>query len=181
MINILASVRQPFSGFILDGKKPWELRKNAPRIPCGEHVTLWLYESGKYGARGIIGKCRMVSYVALRHMPFGDALDLLIKEACVTEEHLRAYLPCYAWGVQDPVRLPSVVLLSSLGLTRPPQSWQYISPEQAAILERNMKTCEGCDLYLGFQNPAACRCKRNISTDIHFAPQCPHYSERRLA
>ncbi len=35
MINILLSVRLPFSGLILDGKKPWELRKNAPRIPAG--------------------------------------------------------------------------------------------------------------------------------------------------
>lgn len=135
MKNILLSVRQPFSGFILDGKKPWELRKNAPRIPRGEHVTLWLYESGKYGARGIIGKCRMVSYVALRHMPFGDALALLIKDACVTEEHLRDYLPCYAWGVQDHVRI-STVPLFAIGMTRPPQSWQYLTDEQAAILER---------------------------------------------
>lgn len=78
MINILLSVRQPFSGLIMDKKKKWELRKNAPRIPRGEHVTLWLYESGQYGTRGIIG------------------------------------------------------------LTRPPQSWQYISPAQAAILERRI-------------------------------------------
>ena len=136
MINILLSVRRPFSGFIMDGQKRWELRKNKPRIPHGEHVTLWLYESGKDGKWAVIGKCRMVSYVALRHMPFGDALDLLIREACVTEEHIRAYLPCYAWGIQDPVKLPSLVLLSSIGLTRPPQSWQYITDEQAAILER---------------------------------------------
>lgn len=136
MINILLSVRRPFSGFIMDGQKTWELRKNKPRIPHGEHVTLWLYESGKDGEWAVIGKCRMVSYVALRHMPFGDALDLLIREACVTEEHIRAYLPCYAWGIQDPVKLPSLVLLSSIGLTRPPQSWQYITDEQAAILER---------------------------------------------
>lgn len=138
MINILISVRRPFSGKILSGEKGWELRKNVPRIPHGEHVTLWLYESGKYGARGIIGKCRMVSYVALRHMPFGDALDLLIREACVTEEHIRAYLPCYAWGIQDPVKLPSLVLLSSIGISRPPQSWQYLTDEQAAILERRL-------------------------------------------
>lgn len=136
MINILLSVRRPFSGFIMDGQKRWELRKNKPRIPHGEHVTLWLYESGKDGKWAVIGKCRMVSYVALRHMPFGDALDLLIREACVTEEHIRAYLPCYAWGIQDPVKLPSLVLLSSIGLTRPPQSWQYLTPDQAAILER---------------------------------------------
>ena len=136
MINILLSVRRPFSGKILSGEKTWELRKNAPRIPRGEHVTLWLYESGKDGAQAIIGKCKMVSYVHMRHMPFGDALDLLIREACVTEEHIRAYLPCYAWGIQDPVRLPAPVPLSTIGLTRPPQSWQYLTPEQASILER---------------------------------------------
>lgn len=138
MINILLSVRRPFSGKILSKEKPWELRKNAPRIPRGEHVTLWLYESGQDGERAIIGMCRMVSYVALRHMPFGDALDLLIKEACVTEGHIRAYLPCYAWGVQDPVRLPAAVPLSAIGMTRPPQSWQYLTDEQAAILERRI-------------------------------------------
>lgn len=180
MINILASVRQPYSGKILSGEKGWELRKNAPRIPRGEHVTLWLYESGKDGERAIIGKCRLVVTASLHSYPPKGILELAIKNACVTEEHLLNYLPCYAWRVMDPVRLPAPVPLSAIGLTRPPQSWQYISPEQAAILERNMKTCEGCDLYLGFQNPAACRCKRNISTDIHFAPQCPHYLERRL-
>lgn len=136
MINILLSVKQPFSGKILSGEKEWELRKNAPRIPRGEHVTLWLYESGKDGERAIIGKCRMVSCVPLRHMPWGQALGVLIKDTCVTLSHLRSYLPCYAWGVQDPVRLPAAVPLSAIGLTRPPQSWQYISPEQAAILER---------------------------------------------
>ena len=136
MINILISVRRPFSGKILSGEKPWELRKNAPRIPRGEHVTLWTYESGKDGERAIIGKCRMVSYVRMRYMPFRCLPDDFIEDFCVTGEHLRSYLPCYAWGVQDPVRLPAAVPLSAIGLTRPPQSWQYITDEQAAILER---------------------------------------------
>lgn len=136
MINILLSVRRPFSGFILDGKKPWELRKNAPRTPHGEHVTLWLYESGQYGARGIIGKCCLVVTASLRPYPPKGILELAIKKACVTEEHLRNYLPCHVWKVQHPVRLPAAVPLSAIGMTRPPQSWQYISPEQAAILER---------------------------------------------
>ena len=134
MINILLSVRRPFSGLILDGKKPWELRKNAPRIPRGEHVTLWLYESGKDGERAIIGKCqlkyliRMISYIP----------DGLIEDACITKERGRSYLPCYAWHIYDPVRLPLAVPLSDIGLTRPPQSWQYITNEQAAILERRL-------------------------------------------
>lgn len=104
----------------------------------GDSVTLWLYESGKDGKRAIIGKCRMVSYVYMRHMPFGKALGLFIKDACVSKTRLRTYLPCYAWGVQDPVRLPAAVPLSDIGLTRPPQSWQYITNEQAAILERRL-------------------------------------------
>lgn len=136
MINILLSVRRPWSDLILDGKKRWELRKNAPCIHRGEDVMLWLYESGKDGKQAIIGKCRMLACVRMLYMPSGQALDLLIRDACVTEEHIRAYLPCYSWGVQDPVRLPAAVPLSDIGLTRPPQSWQYITDKQAAILER---------------------------------------------
>ena len=138
MINILLSVRRPFSGKILSGEKRWELRKNVPRLKKGDSVTLWLYESGKDGKRAIIGKCRMVSYVYMRHMPFGKALGLFIKDACVSKTRLRTYLPCYAWGVQDPVRLPAAVPLSDIGLTRPTQSWQYITDEQADILERRL-------------------------------------------
>ena len=138
MINILLSVRRPFSDLILDGKKTWELRKNAPRIPRGEHVTLWLYESGMDGTRGIIGKCRLVVTAGLRPYPPKGILEWPMNQACVTEEHLRNYLPCYVWGVQDPVKLPAAVPLSVIGLTRPPQSWQYLTDEQAAILERRL-------------------------------------------
>ncbi len=71
MINILLSVRRPFSGKILSGEKTWELRKNALCIPPENHdgVTLWLYESGKDGERAIIGKCQLWCFIPLRHMP----------------------------------------------------------------------------------------------------------------
>lgn len=58
MINILLSVRRPFSGLILAGKKTIEIRKNRPNVNTEINVTLWIYESGKDGARQIIGKCR---------------------------------------------------------------------------------------------------------------------------
>ena len=135
MINILLSVRRPFSGFIMDGEKKWELRKNVPRLKKGDSVTLWLYESGKDGMRAIIGKCRLVVTAGLRPYPPKGILEWTMKQACVTEEHLRNYLPCYVWGIQDPVRI-SAVPLSDIGMTRPPQSWQYLTPDQAAILER---------------------------------------------
>lgn len=135
MINILLSVRRPFSEKILSGEKKWELRKIAPRLNKGDSVTLWLYESGQYGTRGIIGKCRLIITASLYLYPPKGILELAIKNACVTEEHLRNYLPCYVWGVQDPVRI-STVPLSDIGLTRPPQSWRYLTDEQAAILRR---------------------------------------------
>ena len=138
MINILVSVRQPFSGLIMDKKKKWELRKNAPRIPRGEHVTLWFYEFGQDGARGINGQWRFVGTAGLRPYPPKGILEWTMKQACVTEEHLRNYLPCSVWGVQDPVRLSHAVPLSVIGLTRPPQSWQYLTDEQADILERRL-------------------------------------------
>ena len=138
MINILLSVRRPFSGKILSGEKRWELRKNASRLNKGDSVTLWLYESGQYGTRGIIGKCRLVVTAGLRPYPPKGILEWTMNQACVTEEHLRNYLPCYVWGVQDPVKLPAAVPLSVIGLTRPQQSWQYLTDEQAAILERRL-------------------------------------------
>ena len=134
MINILLSVRRPWSDLILDGKKRWELRKNAPCIHRGEDVTLWLYESGKDGERAIIGKCQLKYLIpVISRVPIW-----LPSKACVTEEYLQNYLPCKAWGIYDPVRLPHAVLLDDIGLTRPPQSWQYLTQEQAAILERRL-------------------------------------------
>lgn len=139
MINILISVRRPFSGKILDDLKPLELRKTYPNLRRDETATLWLYESGKDGERAIIGKCTLFG-----HNPFGKQLmtsklaDWVCLNACVTRDHLNQYLPCRVWFVGDPVRLPSAVPLSVIGLTRPPQSWQYLTPEQAATLERRL-------------------------------------------
>lgn len=141
MINILLSVRRPFSGKILSGEKTWELRQNVPRLMKREHVTLWLYESGQDGERAIIGKCQLWCIIPLRHMPN----ELMIKEACVSVAHLQSYLPCHAWGVMDPVRLPAAVPLSAIGMTRPPQSWQYLTDEQAAILERRASESKTLD------------------------------------
>lgn len=134
MINILLSVRQPFSEKILSREKEWELRKNVPRLKKGNSVTLWLYESGKDGKRAIIGRCLLNMTIEI--LPDPLIIELTMENACVTREHLRDYLPCYAWGVHAPVRLSAAVPLSAIGLTRPPQSWRYITNNQAAILKR---------------------------------------------
>lgn len=58
----------------------------------------------------------------------------MMREACITEEYLSSYIPCRAWNLTSPVRLPYAVPLSEIGLARPPQSWQYLTEEQAALL-----------------------------------------------
>lgn len=134
MTDILLSVKKPFSGLILSEEKKWELRKTEPRAMKNGPITLWLYESGKDGAHAIIGKCQ-TTYA----LPMLQQLDnwqrlWMMREACITEEYLSSYIPCRAWNLTSPVRLPYAVPLSEIGLARPPQSWQYLTEEQAALL-----------------------------------------------
>lgn len=178
MINILVSVRRPFSGKILSGEKGLELRKSEPRIHPENHggVTLWLYESGKDGERAIIGECQLWCIIPLRRMPN----ELIIKKACVSVAHLRAYLPCYAWGVQDPVRFPAPVPLSSIGLTRPPQSWQYLTSEQAVILEKaaslTPKTCVECYHWSDWSGECWCSTSGHTWEEMDADhPACPQF------
>lgn len=119
---------------ILSEEKKWELRKTEPRAMKNGPITLWLYESGKDGAHAIIGKCQ-TKYA----LPMLQQLDnwqrlWMMREACITEEYLSSYIPCRAWNLTSPVRLPYAVPLSEIGLARPPQSWQYLTEEQAALL-----------------------------------------------
>ncbi len=137
MINILLSVRRPWSTLILEGRKKWELRKTTPRAQKGAYVTLWIYENGKDGERAIIGKCRLFTTFKIHSYSWG--LAEVVKSACVTEEDLRYYLPCFVWEITHAVRLPHAVPLPSIGLTRPPQSWQYLTPEQSELIESEIE------------------------------------------
>lgn len=142
MINILLSVRQPFSGLILDGKKTIELRKNHPKISTKDDITLWIYESGKGGEHAIVGKCRYSGYASVSELLDFRVIEWVVSQARVEKDHLMNYAPCYGWLVRKPVRLPAAVPLSAIGMTRPPQPWQYITDEQAEMLERRMKDVE---------------------------------------
>lgn len=138
MINILLSVRRPFSGLILDGKKTIELRKNHPKISIKDDITLWIYESDKDGEHAIIGKCHYSGYTSVSELLNFRVIEWVVSQARVEKDHLMNYAPCYGWLMRNPVRLAAAVPLSAIGLARPPQSWQYISPEQAAIIERRL-------------------------------------------
>ena len=136
MINILLSVRRPGSDLILDDKKHIEIRKNYPDVGVESDITLWIYESGKDGACKIIGNCRYFGHGDVWGTTPERAVAWVAIEAHLDKNYLASLTPCYGWLIGDPVRLPNAVPLSDIGLTRPPQSWKYLTDEQAAILER---------------------------------------------
>lgn len=137
MANILLSIKPPYARLILKGKKVYELRKNTPNKPKKERITLYLYESGKKGKRLIIGKCEMSNMDHLTEdYPKNDLwmLEHYAEGACVLLQELKNYMPCYVWNLSNPLKVNNVSL-SDIGLTRPPQSWQYLTEEQAEIIE----------------------------------------------
>ena len=138
MINILLSVRRPYSRYILNDEKHDELRKTVPLKFKKGNTTIYLYESGKDGNHAIIGKCEMVGVSYVAEVRGVIKLRILAAQARVGLMKLVNYLPCFVWHVNKPTLFLNAVPLSAIGLTRPPQSWQYISPEQAGILERRL-------------------------------------------
>lgn len=137
MINILISIKKPWSRQILSGEKTWELRKTFPYKYYTEKVTVWIYESGKVGSRAVIGKCVLHAVWNIREDISDSFIREITEKACVEYDLLKSYDPNYIWELSSPIFVNSPVRLSEIGLTRPPQSWQYLTDEQAAMLERS--------------------------------------------
>lgn len=130
---ILLSIKRPYSRLILDGKKTIELRKNHPR-----HLNknVYLYESGNDGEKMIIGKCYSPYYTQISdELCHNLNVFDVINRACVSMSDVIAYKPFYGWLVERPIKIKSVAL-SEIGLTRPPQSWQYLTYEQVDLIEK---------------------------------------------
>ena len=71
----------------------------------------------------------LIAYANTKGAAVQQLYNNLQERKATVEDALRfllslIHISCYAWGVQDPVRLPAAVPLSAIGLTRPPQSWQ---------------------------------------------------------
>lgn len=134
--SVLFSIKNPYSDLILAGLKKLELRKSIPRVlKNGEPCIGWIYNSGKDGIHSIVGKFIVGDFyrcdVTLDFMY--DDLPRVLKESCLDLKGLVDYLPCYALQIHSPKRFAPVPL-SRIGLRRPPQSWKYLTKEQANIL-----------------------------------------------
>lgn len=134
--SVLFSIKNPYSDFILAGLKRLELRKSIPApLKEGEPYTGWIYNSGKDGDHAIVGKFMVEDFFRceVTYDFMYDALPKVLEESRLDLKGLVDYLPCYALQVHSPKRF-APVHLSRIGLSRPPQSWQYLTREQAAIL-----------------------------------------------
>lgn len=137
--KIILSIHHKYSELILTEKKTLEIRKSAPRRGAwggGAKDTVFLYETKADGGAGaVVGFFSCVAYEATNAFTLHDfngkeeLRRSFITRSCLTEDELVAYAQdsaIYGWRVNMVVRFPKPRPLSDFGLTRAPQSWQYL-------------------------------------------------------
>lgn len=129
--HVLVSVKPPHSWDILSGPKLYELRKTLPSVCGAKGLMFWIYESSKKGEQAIIGRfiCGGWKYISQSYIGAQSLIEEVAEKACVPVTHVINYLPCYAIHVTNAVPI-NPIPLSAIGLSRPPQSWQYLNDKQ---------------------------------------------------
>ena len=146
MKSVLISIRPQWCEKIASGKKTIEVRKSAPKkVPfkCyiymtqGTYKDLGLYSECIYQNRmKVIGEfiCDKVERFTVGSLRSDDVETL----ACLSYNEMISYFykpeeldgktakQGFAWHISDLKIYDKPLFLSELGLTRPPQSWQYI-------------------------------------------------------
>lgn len=146
--KIIQSIHHEHAENILIGAKGYEMRKSAPKDSNFPYI-IYLYETkhpyrdadgtlrpgvgavvGFYVCKSIIKTNAFGAALYKSNTPEGAAIRKEIaKKACLTEEQLIEYADgndVYAYVVSTPIRFPKPRPLSDFGLTRAPQSWQFI-------------------------------------------------------
>ena len=121
--DVLISIRHKYAEQIYQTTKVFELRHLEPRIPHG--TIMWIYEPKPVGM--ITGFCRYDGL--MKYTP--EVLWRRFSEFLgVTEDKFFEYYQdrefAYAWCVALPYKLPQPIPLAHVGLTRPPQSYQFL-------------------------------------------------------
>lgn len=120
---VIASIKPKYAELIYSGLKTVEVRKTIPH-PLGGWgngplAVLW-YESG---TGHVTGQSTMIGGQITR--------DEFIGTTCLTAEELSSYGTNKSgwfngWSLKDALKFTAPVPLSVFGLSRPPQSWQYL-------------------------------------------------------
>lgn len=126
MFTIIATIKKEHLNNIRSGRKKWEMRKNAPNT-FGVDFKVLCCESGSGGK--ILEEFVCDAVVIGR-----DNLAQLAKESCVTLEQAIRYAGgkklCF-WHISKMIDYTATKgnrtrNISEFGLTRAPQSWQYV-------------------------------------------------------
>lgn len=124
MRAVLISIHPQYAAEIYAGTKKFELRKRVPKVPLG---TLCLIYETTPVAR-VTGCFRFGATVMFR---VNDVDPLFIHACRVTNEAFYHYYEGrefgYAITIHQPCQFSPTYSLSTFGLTRPPQSYQFIN------------------------------------------------------
>lgn len=149
-LAVLISVREFWLYKIFKEKiKKYEVRKNVPKqLNNDEGYMVYAYESGRNGRHGIVGRFFSPYAVGYNNafypinkgrMNKGCVAAMVVEESCVPPADLIEYAGdggLWFWKINDPNEFSSVIPLSVLGMSRPPQSWCYLTREQVDFIER---------------------------------------------
>lgn len=121
--DVLVSIKPQFASLILDGSKTYELRKRMPSFKPG--TRLLIYESSP--VQRITG---MVTYVGCLCSAPWRIWNRLYSHLGIEFKSFMKYYEdsryAYAWELIDPISFQSPITLQDIGITRPPQSYQFI-------------------------------------------------------
>lgn len=147
MKSILLSIKPKYAELIASGKKTIEVRKSAPKeVPfkCyiymtqGAYEDLGLYNEGIYQNRmKVIGEFICDRVIEWKYLPDDVFPSLRMyyisvddgEKTCLSYREIEEYgkgKTLYGWLISDLKIYDKPLLLSELGVTRPPQSWQYV-------------------------------------------------------
>lgn len=121
--DVLISIKHQYAAQIYNGSKCYELRHNAPSFKPGR--TMWIYEPLPVG--------KITGLVEFRACIM--AAPFLIWERYqyhlgVTQAEFFHYYAgretAYAWELACRLKLDEPITLADIGLTRPPQSYQFL-------------------------------------------------------
>jgi predicted transcriptional regulator len=133
--TVLLSVRPRWARKLIDGIKTAEVRRRFPRL--GTNIDVYLYSSSP--EKAVIGKL-VLGQVA--HLAVGEVWGRYGDQIEISQEELNEYLAgadeAAILHVESSTAWRQSVLLSDLrgaGID-PPQSWRYLSDEQATAVDR---------------------------------------------
>lgn len=130
MPTVLLSLHEKWWDLMLCGDKTLEIRKSAPKTSLPFRVVVYLTAP----ASQIVGEfvCPAVE-VGMDANGGSHGVYFQTGAHCVPLRDLHEYAggkALYGWKIENVQPLPQLITLSDLGLSRPPQSWQYLFPRK---------------------------------------------------